>query len=547
MSRTVVYAARRIHTMDPARPQATHVAVRDGRVLSVGHVDALRAWGPFDLDERFADKVLLPGFVEGHSHVGEGTYWRYVYCGFFDRTDPDGRVWPGARSIEAVVARLRDAHARLADPTAPLFGWGLDPLYFGARRMTRQDLDAVSAERPIGVVHASGHITNANSAALAAAGYLRADHDHPGIPLDAERLPQGELRGPEAMMPVLLKLGVDRAALAGDEAGVRAFARLAVRTGTTTATDLATPIPDDAVDTLLRVTGEDAFPLRFVPAMHVRGHSPQAAIERAVALKARSTDRLRLGRVKAHADGSIQGFTARMRWPGYHNGAPQGLWYIEPETLRALYELGLQHGIQVHTHTNGDAAIELAIETLHDALRARPAFDHRFTLQHCQLADTAQLRKMKALGMCANFFANHHFHWGDAHYTQTVGPDRAERMNPCRSAQDIGVPYTIHSDAPVTPLGPLHVAWCAVNRLTASGRLLGAHERIGVPEALRAITLGAAYTLHLDGEIGSIECGKHADFAVLEDDPLEVAPERLKDVRVWGTVHGGRPHAAATA
>jgi hypothetical protein len=113
-SRTVVYAARRIHTMDPARPQATHVAVRDGRVLGVGTPETLRGWGPFDLDERFAGRVLLPGFVEGHSHVGEGTYWRYVYCGFFDRTDPDGRVWPGARSIEAVVARLREAHASLA-------------------------------------------------------------------------------------------------------------------------------------------------------------------------------------------------------------------------------------------------------------------------------------------------------------------------------------------------------------------------------------------------------------------------------------------------
>jgi predicted amidohydrolase YtcJ len=545
--KTVVYAARRIHTMDPARPQATHVAVRDGRVLGVGTPETLRGWGPFDLDERFAGRVLLPGFVEGHSHVGEGTYWRYVYCGFFDRTDPDGRVWPGARSIEAVVARLREAHASLADPKAPLFGWGLDPLFFGSRRMTRHDLDAVSPERPIGIVHASGHITNASTAALALAGYMHTDHDHPGIPLDDARLPMGELRGPEAMMPVLLKLGVDRAALSGDEVGLRAFAKLAVRTGTTTATDLATPIPDDAIESLLRVTGEDGFPLRFVPAMHVRGHTPKGAVERAIGLKARSTDRLRLGRVKAHADGSIQGFTARMRWPGYHNGAPQGMWYIEPETLRALFALGLEHGVQIHTHTNGDAAIDLAIESLESALRAHPSPDHRFVLQHCQLADAAQLRRMKALGLCANFFANHHFYWGDAHHDQTVGPDRAERMNPCRSAQDIGVAYTIHSDAPVTPLGPLHVAWCAVNRRTASGRLLGAHERIPVADALRAITLGAAWTLHLDGEIGSIECGKRADFAVLEDDPLEVAPEALKDVGVWGTVQGGRLFPAGGA
>jgi len=541
---TTIYRARRIITMNPSRPQATHVAVRDGRVLGVGTLDELAGWGMHTLDERFADKVLLPGFVEGHSHIGEGVYWRWVYCGYHDRTDPDGRIWKGADSIEAVVERLREAQKRLADPAQPLIGWGFDPIYFGERRCHRSDLDAVSRTRAVAVMHASGHITNANTVALDQVGWMRSGHEHPGIMVDPQGLPTGELKGPDAMMPVLLKVGVDREATAGDEAGVRAFAKLAVRMGVTTATDLATPIPDSAVDALLRITAEDGFALRFVPAMHVRGQSVEQAIERARHLKSRSTDRLRLGLVKAHADGSIQGFSARMRWPGYYNGAPQGLWYVEPEYLRRVYALALQHGIQMHTHTNGDEAIDLAIDCLQDALRQHPSPDHRFTLQHCQLADRAQLRRMKSLGMCANFFANHHFHWGDAHYGMTVGPDRAERMNPCASALELGVPFTIHSDAPVTPLGPLHVAWCAVNRLTPSGRVLGEHERIGVPDALRAVTLGAAYTLQLDGEIGSIETGKRADFAVLEDDPLEVAPHTLKDVRVWGVVAGGVPVAA---
>ena len=104
----------------------------------------------------------------------------------------------------------------------------------------------------------------------------------------------------------------------------------------------------------------------------------------------------------------------------------------------------------------------------------------------------------------------------------------------------IGCSFSIHSDAPVTPLGPLFTAWCAVNRLTIAGRVLGKHERISVDQALRAITLGAAYTLKLDGEIGSIEVGKKADFAVLDSDPYEVPPENLKDIKIWGTVQGGR-------
>ena len=275
------------------------------------------------------------------------------------------------------------------------------------------------------------------------------------------------------------------------------------------------------------------------------GLTPDELIEHAISLRKRATDRMRLGAIKVVADGSIQGFSARMRAPGYYNGAPNGLWYITPEQMRAIYEKALENGLLVHTHTNGDQATQLALETLEKALDKHPTSDHRFTLQHCQLADAAQMRQMSKLGMCVNLFANHHFYWGDEHYKLTVGPERAERMNAARTALDNNIPMGIHSDAPITPLGPLFTAWCAVNRLTATGRVLGEKERITVPEALYAITLGAAYTLKLDGEIGSIEVGKRADFAVLEDDPTEATADSIKDVRVWGTVQGGRVFAAA--
>lgn len=291
---------------------------------------------------------------------------------------------------------------------------------------------------------------------------------------------------------------------------------------------------------MLRVTGEPEFPARVVSLRRMIRLTPTEMVQRALELRGKSTDRLRLGIIKVVADGSIQGFSARLRWPGYYNGSPNGLWYVAPEQLQEMYDLALEHGVQIHTHTNGDEATALALDTLERALVKNPRGDHRFTLQHCQLADGAQFRRMKALGMCVNLFPNHHYYWGDQHYAMTVGPERAERMNACATALASGVPMAIHSDAPVTPLGPLFTAWCAVNRLTATGRQLGAHERIGVADALRTITLGAAYTLKLDGEIGSIETGKRADFAVLEDDPLEIGGDRLKDVLIWGTVQGGR-------
>jgi predicted amidohydrolase YtcJ len=118
-------------------------------------------------------------------------------------------------------------------------------------------------------------------------------------------------------------------------------------------------------------------------------------------------------------------------------------------------------------------------------------------------------------------------------------------MDACGTALREGVSFTIHSDSPVTPMGNLHTAWCAVNRVTSTGKVLGPDECISVEEALKAITIGAAYQLKLDHEMGTIESGKLADFAILEDDPLEVDPMELKDVGVWGTMVGGVAHQSA--
>ncbi len=538
-----IYEARRIITMNPARPDATCVAVRDGRILGTGTLPELTGWGAHTVDRRFADKVLMPGFVEGHSHLAEGVFWEHTYCGYFDRMDPDGRTWPGLTSFDAVRTQLRKAEAALAGPAAAVSGWGIDPIYFGGARIDRHDLDAVSSTRPVGVLHASAHILNVNTRALELAGYLRPGIQHPGVPLGPDGLPTGELCGPDAMTPAGRHVGFarfEREGQPGDDCGLGRFGRLCVRTGVTTATDLTNQLPDDAVETMLRLTAAADYPVRIVPFRRFFAVSPQGLVEHARALRARSTDRLRLGGVKLFADGSIQGFTARLRWPGYYNGKPNGIWYQSPENLTDALRRALAEKLVVNIHTNGDEAMDMACDCIETVLRERPCPDHRITLQHCQLADQAMLKRLRALGVCASFFANHTWYWGDQHYAITVGPERAQRMNPCASALAHGVPIAIHSDAPITPLNPLFTAWCAVNRVTASGRRLAQSECLSVDQALRTITLGAAYTLGLDGELGSIDCGKQADFAVLEDDPLELPPQRLREARVWGTVSGGR-------
>ncbi|MCK0167206.1 amidohydrolase [Jannaschia sp. S6380] len=540
-----IYRAARIITMNPMNPEATHVAVRDGRILGAGPLEDLTGWGPHTVDNRFADKILMPGLVEGHCHLMEGALWAHTYVGYFDRTAPDGTVHRGCKTLDDVLDRLKGVAAEGGD--GPLAAWGLDPIYFDTGRVGRDQLDAVTQDRPIGIMHASGHILNVNSNALDLGGLMRAGVNHPGVPLGDDGLPTGELKGPDVMSPVSIHVGFDRDMLACDEAGMWKFARLCIRAGVTTATDLAARLLDEAVELMLKVTGDRRFPARIVPLRYHHGVAPEDLIAHAMRLRPRSTDKLRLGRIKVVVDGSIQGFSARLREPGYYNGAPNGLWYITPEHLDYILRHALADDLQVHTHTNGDQATQLVLDTIERVLRDHPARDHRTTLQHCQLADTAQFRRMARLGMCANLFANHHFYWGDQHYALTVGPERAERMNAAATALREGVPMAIHSDAPITPLGPFFTGWAACTRQTASGRTLGARERITLDQVLYAITLGAAFTLKLDGEVGSIEAGKRADFAILEDDPYELGAERLRDMRVWGTVLGGDVFEAAAA
>ncbi|MDN7609672.1 amidohydrolase [Burkholderia multivorans] len=541
-ARVTIFAARRILTMNPAQPAATHVAVRDGRILAVGDADDAAAWhtrfGACATDDTLRDQVLMPGFVEGHCHLMEGAMWDAVYVGYYDRRGPDGTLWPGLRSLDAVLDRLAQAERAMTDD-GPLLAWGFDPIFFGTSRLTVRELDRVSARRPIVILHASVHLMNVNGAMLAQAG-LDEDTDIDGISRDADGRPTGELQEFAAMFPVYQAIGSKLAISAGEQPhAIRNFGRVAQLAGVTTATDLVNDLSPAGNRTLRDVTGDVDYPVRIVPAFAPQ-RSPARSADSVLAEVARNTDKLRFGAVKFIVDGSIQGFTARVRWPGYAGGQPNGLWLIPPAQLVDVFAPFHRAGLQLHIHTNGDEATEVVLDAITTLLARDPRPDHRHTLQHCQMADVAQLARIRALGMCVNFFANHLYYWGDAHYAQTIGPDRANRMDAAGSAQRLGIPYALHSDAPITPLNPLFTAWCAVQRETASGRVLGEHERISVDDALRAITLGAAYTLKMDHLVGSIEVGKFADFAVLDDDPSRGAPARLKDVRVWGTVLGGR-------
>ena len=543
MTGTRILETRKLITMNSYRPEATHVAIRDSRVLGVGSRDELGVFGEAEFDSRFAGKILMPGFVEGHCHAKEGGIWDLPYIGHQPRRDPDGRVWEGCPSLQSVIERLASLEKAMDDADRPLFAWGFDPIFFDNERMTIRHLDQVSATRPVVVMHSNGHLLNVNSPVLRQAGITR-DTDVHGIAKDPDGEPTGELAEQAANYMAYRVTG--NPFMDGVSAhDLQRFGKSAANAGVTTASDLFANFSDQALEAYRNVTSAPGYPVRLRPAMNSLQKPFEEGLESLRQAKADNNEKLIHGLCKIMTDGSIQGFSGRLKWPGYHNGAPNGVWNMAPEQLTEIVRQYHLAGVQLHLHVNGDEASELMIDAIEAALTEHPRRDHRHTLQHCQMADESQFRRMAALGICANLFANHIYYWGDQHRDITMGPDRAARMDACATAARHGVAFAIHSDAPVTPLGPLFTAWCAVNRLTSSGRQLGPNERISVGQALHAITLGAAYTLKMDHLVGSIEPGKFADFAVLDEDPTLVPPGELKDVGVWGTITGGEPTPAA--
>jgi predicted amidohydrolase YtcJ len=547
-----IFVARQIITMNPSNPEATHVAVRDGRILGAGTLEEVAGWGTYTLDETFRDHVLVPGLIDAHAHSTEGATGILPYVGYFPRPAPDGSTLDGIQSIPRLIEFLKELNSEMTDPSATLVGVGFDPIYFTGPRISAVELDEISTTRPIFLLHASLHTATVNTAMLEQSG-IGPQTEAVGVVKDADGNPNGELQEIPAMALATSAFQVIVAAMTGD-AAIWNLGALACNAGVTTVGDMGGGVLIDpsTLEMWQRIVNDPAFPARVMtyntPA--TVGSSTDwgaAAVATRELQDTASSDKLRFPGVKFVVDGSIQAWTAVMNWPGYYTGEDQGILWIAPEQILEQLRPFHEAGINIHAHLNGDATIDLFIDAVEQLLIEHPWLDHRHTVQHSQLTNSAQFRRMAKLGICANNFANHVWYWGDQHYELTVGPERANRMEASGTAKREGVHFSLHSDANVTPLGQLHSMWCAVNRVTPKGRVLGEFETISAYDALYAVTVDAAYQMHLDAELGSIETGKWADFAVLAENPLEVEPMAIKDIPVWGTVVGGIKYEAAHA
>ncbi len=543
-----LFSAKKIITMNPAHPEGTAVAVHDGLILGMGALDELKNYGPYQIDDTFKNKILIPGLIEAHSHIGEGTHWKFPYIGYYDRLGPDNRKWQGLTSFDDVLKTLKKLDENMPDPAEPLVVWGFDPIFFENQWLNRSHLDQISTIRPIFVFHVSDHLATVNTALMSLMNITR-EMDVVGLDKDAA----GELTG-ELQEPYALRLAGDiyDSIADGNESDEnwQTYGIQAKNAGCTTIAEMAYGSPGDqaAVNRLKRLMDNPGFPVRvvqlYLPLLHGVEDHDQAALW-VLKQRKQGTKKLNLGIVKYFLDGSIQGFTARLRAPGYHNGNPNGIWLTPPDKMFQTLLSYHKHGLSMHCHCNGDEAVDIFLDAVEKAMATVPWMDHRHTIHHSQVTSSAQYRRMAKLGVCANIFSNHIYYWGDKHYEITLGPARACGMDACRTAKQMGVHFSVHSDAPITPISQLHSMWAAINRQTSSGRTLGENEKLAIYDALNAVTLDAAYTLKMDQNIGSIEPGKYADFTVLEEDPFEVDPLKIKDIPVWGTVLGGKPFPSA--
>jgi hypothetical protein len=489
---------------------------------------------------------LLPGFLEAHTHPDSGSLWDAPYVGFYDRRDPEGRLHSGCPTAQAVIDRLSGV-AGMLPPGAPILAWGFDPLQIAGPALDRHSLDRVATDRAVFVFHASQHVATVNSAIIAFDG-LGDSTDVPGVVVDDSGELTGELREPAA----ILLTTVARAVIAGgfSSEGMRRFATEAARAGCTTVTDLdSLPImTSQGIAAYREIVEDPSFPVRLVAFRHVEATNDAAALAEVAGivaeLAAASGDKLRLGFAKMFLDGSIQGYTARLLPPGYLHGEPNGMWLMEEDEYRATFEAYHRAGAGIHVHVNGDEGAVRFADVLADVTARHPRDDHRHTITHAQLVPPAEWARLAELGACASLFTNHIRYWGDQHIRDTLGAERAATLDAAASALAAGVVISLHSDSPVTPIGPLDSIATAVTRRTASGVVLGPDERITVEQAVHAVTLGAAYQLRMDDVVGSITVGKFADLVALDADPFLVErADDIRDIAVIGTVVGGVPTA----
>jgi predicted amidohydrolase YtcJ len=532
-----VYTGGPILTINDAQPKVEAVAVKDGKILALGSLaDMLKHQNDstevFDLDGR----AMLPGFVDSHGHVVMGGL-QALSANLL--SPPDGEVTDIA-SLQATLTAWMEENADVVDQVNMIVGFGYDNAQLAElRHPTRQDLDAVSKDVPIIIIHQSGHLGVANSKALELAG-IDAFTENPAggvFRRDENGEPNGVLEEYAffaVLVPMISELGPE-----GMKAFAKAGSKLWASFGYTTAEDgRSSP---EIVDALRVVAAEGDLPIDVIVYPDVL-ESREFIGEN---VSREYDNRVRVGGCKLTIDGSPQGFTALRDRPyfdpvGDYPAGYLGYASITMKQVQDAVDWCYENQIQINTHANGEGASDMLIAAIDAAQEKYGTPDIRPVLVHGQFQRKDQVDSYKRLGVFPSVYPMHTFYWGDWHRDHTVGPVNAENISPTGWLIDRDMMFGSHHDAPVAFPDSMRVLSATVTRRTRSGDILGPHHRVDVMTALKAMTIWPAWQHFEEGIKGSIEVGKLADFVILSDDPTAVDPETLATLQVMASIKEGQ-------
>lgn len=540
----ILYFGGTILTMEDTLPQAEAVVLKNGKILFAG----TKAEADHYTDEKtkiinLEGKVLLPGFIDVHSHLTSRAGMLQAIDLF---PEPYGTV-NSIKNLQNTIRKYLKDHAIPANQ--PVIGNGYDDAIMTEHRHpTRDELDAISKTNPIIVIHTSGHASVANTAMLKLLGISDSSKDPEGGHYGRNKK-TGKLNGKleeNASFSALLSLTEKMSKQTGN-AQEQAMQNLKkaqdewLSYGQTTICDGRTM--GESVALLEKAASEHVFKADVVYFPDYEYFKKELSTFKSKYMK--YNNHLKLGGFKFSDDGSPQGKTAWLTQPylvppegqsADYKGFPIFSDQVLYEDLKTLF----QNNITAQLHVNGDAAIDQALQVigkLKEENIYRPEL--RVTLIHVQNSRPDHIQKIKDIGLIPSYFSTHVYLWGDWHYSSVFGPERASFISPANSALKAGIIFTMHHDAPVTPPDLITAMYSAVNRKTRSGRILGPNERITPLQALKAITINAAYQLQEEERKGSIKAGKLADFVILDQNPLTIDPEQIRNIKVLETIKEG--------
>ena len=532
----VIYSGGPIYTMTDTLPSVEAVAVKDGRIVAVGKsADVMKLKGDATTLKDLKGQAMLPGFVDAHSHV-YGVGVQALSANLL--APPDGNV----KNIADLIQTLKewaDVNKETVEKVGIIVGFGYDEATLAEHRPpTAADLDQVSTELPVYVIHQSGHIGVANSKMLQIAGITAASKNPPGGVIERKPgtdEPDGVLQEAahfQVLFGMLSKLD-EKSAEAMFHAGVE----LEMSFGYTTADEGRATASQIAV--MKAYAAANKLPIDIVAYPDVMNDAADATKHSATYV-----DRFRIGGGKLTIDGSPQGKTAWRDRPYYVPPPGQRPDYVgyavvtNDQAMNAIDD-AFKNNYQILVHANGEAAIDLFIAGIREATQKYGNVDRRPVLVHGQFIREDQVDALKALKIHPSFFPMHTFYWGDWHREQTVGPSLVDNISPTGWAVKRGMIFSTHTDAPVAFPDSMRVLSATVTRRSRSNDIIGPDQRVDPMTALKAMTIWPAYQHFEEDMKGSIEVGKLADFVILSGDPITVDPETLDQLKIAETIKEG--------